>query len=351
MAQQQHQNFGSIGQFKDFAKELAYYFKTRGDVDVPDELELRGTVKLHGTHGDIVVEFENGKQRSHWFQSRNRVLSRDADNCGFVAFMESIPLAVRTELIDAVAAAYSDVTASSDEIRSLMISGEFCGGDIQKRVALASLPKMFVIYAARINGAWQKNFADGGYRHIQAEQHGIYNISRAPAFSATLCTRNPERDFEKLKAITDAVERRCPFAETFGVSGTGEGVVWICEGVPRSSRFWFKVKGPMHMGSDIARVKVVRGKEQEGAREFARQAALLPRLEQGFDHLREMNLDPAAKESMGRYIKWVVEDVLKEEKDAIDELELPVPLLRKEITLLAREHYVLSAEGQPKSPT
>src|SRR3978361_684301 len=90
----QHDAFPSIESYKKAKKQLCLLRTTRSDgpFPLPDTLTLRGTVKLHGTHADIV--YEPGKDGSSQpyisFQSRNRVVrnAKDQDNCGFVRHME-----------------------------------------------------------------------------------------------------------------------------------------------------------------------------------------------------------------------------------------------------------------------
>src|SRR5689334_5820203 len=103
-----HVNFPSIEQYRTFVRELKRHYHKQFPETWPKELNLRGTVKLHGTHADIVYvkcqdKDNNPCYRIH-YQSRNRVLSISQDNCGFVKFMESIPIDIKATLFQKVIA-------------------------------------------------------------------------------------------------------------------------------------------------------------------------------------------------------------------------------------------------------
>src|SRR5690606_5328234 len=139
-----------------------------------------------------------------YFQSRNRVLSLEKDNCGFVTFMNDAPTEVLAELYNKIQIRYGE----NNNINTMMIAGEFCGGNVQKNVALTLLPKMFVIFAINIDDTWVDMEE---YFNIESREHHIYNISRGGVFSATLSLQNPDETVKILMDITDNVEKECPF--------------------------------------------------------------------------------------------------------------------------------------------
>ncbi len=332
-----HHNFGSIGHFKTFLHEVKAFVKnTPGHK--PEEFKLRGTVKLHGTHADYVSEKCEGGSWTSWCQSRNRVLSLESDNNGYTKFMDNIPLDKRRQIVSSVEEVYVGKGKMNGPVETIMIAGEFCGGKIQSNVALNKLQNMFVIFGVKINGVTQ-HFPD--YYNIKMEDENIYNISRSSIYSVVLKLNEPEKVVPVLRDITEAVENECPFAKTFGVSGTGEGVVWVAENMPCTSRYTFKVKGEKHA---VSRVRTL-GKQTEAeltalkdARTFAQNAVLEPRLRQGLDYLKEMNLESTMK-NIGKYLKWVVEDVEKEEKIPMEELGLDSKLVRRGVYHIAKVFY------------
>ena len=336
----EHHNFGSIDHFKNFLHEVRSLYRHAPEESKPKEIRLRGTVKLHGTHADFVSEKDKDGSWTSWCQSRNRVISIENDNAGFAKFMNGISIDKKWKLISSTVEIYRKNGEKNGPIVTLMIAGEFCGGNIQKTVALCKLQSMFVIFSVIINGVTQ-HFPD--YHDIQIEDENVYNISRAPIYNAILILNEPEKIVKTLRDLTNAVEKECPFAKTFGISGIGEGVVWVAEGLPNHR---FKVKGDEHT---VSRVKTLDEQTEadltalKDAKVFARNAVLEPRLKQGLDYLREMNLDTTIK-NIGTYLKWIVEDVEKEEGDMMKKLNLSPKLVRKEVYAIAKVYYNKNVE-------
>ena len=332
-----HACFPSIEQFRDFRKSLERLY---AESPRPRELTLRGTVKLHGTHGDIVLRRRgDAGVVDCCVQSRNRVLTVESDNMGFAAFVASIPFA---ELLAWVEGALGGAAWTE-----AVVAGEFCGGNLQKGVALSQLPRMFVVFGVRLDGRWLDMDALAPLPlELEAEGRSrVYDIRRCPAFEVRFDPADPDAALPRLQALTDAVERECPFAKTFGVSGTGEGVVWKCvdaePGACAFSRYWFKVKGEQHAATRVRAPRAGASEtQQQDAAEFARIAGTENRLLQGLEYLREMGL-PSGAQSMGVFIKWVVEDALREERLALEETGLPVPAVRKELTSVARQWFLM----------
>ncbi|KAI8922375.1 hypothetical protein DFJ77DRAFT_446352 [Powellomyces hirtus] len=335
-----HVSYPSIQHFQKAVREIRKQYKHK-ETAIP-LLRLRGTVKLHGTHADIV--YRRTTAGNHlYFQSRNRVLGdlKGGDNCGFAAFMrDAVKLSrVETALVDRVIEIYSanSGTAASD-VQEIMIAGEFCGSTIQQKIALSQLPRMFVIFGIQVNGVMQDAEE---YSQVEIPDASVFHIFRVPPFRIELDLAFPDTAAQLMKAITDAVERRCPWGESFGVSGIGEGVVWIVENHISETSFYFKVKGEEH---SVSKVRTLRPKTSaelrilSDTREFAAMAVQPARLEQGLDFLREMNVE-VSTESTGKFIQWVDADVMKEEADDIAEVGLDIPELRREVSNIARRFF------------
>lgn len=355
----EHVSFPSIEHFRSFLKELRREYRNTDEKDLPESFTLVGTVKLHGTHADIVYKRRENdivyKRRENdiydvWCQSRNRVISVESDNCGFAAFVNNLP----EDVLKSIFAVVENVFQSSgaiEEITDLIVSGEFCGGNIQKKVALEKLEKCFVIYDIKINGERQ-DFSR--YEHLQFEDYRIYNIYRGGKFTAKMTLADSEAVVPLLQKITDDVEKECPFAKSLGISGVGEGVVWKCV-LPSAkddssgkfsdnSRFWFKVKGKEHPAGKVKTLKVSKDASKiKNTSEFVAKAILTPRLEQGLDYLREMNLEANMK-NLGTYLKWVVQDVFKEEGDVVFDLGLDEKSVKSAITQKAKQYYLKVAK-------
>jgi hypothetical protein len=304
----------------------------------PTSISFSGTVKLHGTHADLVIYSDDTIR----IQSRNR-LSLDTvhDNYGVAASI--LPLRTETlELRNRFRERFLELNPGEkiDDEFPLIIAGEWIGPGVQKSVAIEKLPKKyFAILSISINNAWLPN---EGYGDISNESVGIYNISRGGTFSEILDVNDTEAFMERAMALTLAVEKECPFAKSFGLSGVGEGIVWkAAHPLGSSSRFWMKTKGPLHRVVDrdsLKKAVTARGDNKTKAKAFAEAAVTVQRLEQAWDYLVEMEV-ARNKQGLGDFMRWLNNDVEVEEKKAIADLNVNKHTLRKEMQFLGKAYY------------
>jgi hypothetical protein len=255
---------------------------------------------------------------------RNRILDEEQDNCGFCAFINS-----RKESINKIIAKIREITkCEPNDI--IMIAGEICGSNIQKNVAIAELPKMFVIFDIKINDKWVdfSLFSD-----IKDEDNNIYNILRAPTYELMVDTQDLQKTFKELNELTVQVNNQCPFAKTFGIDGIGEGLVFKCKDI-RTSRLWFKVKGDDHCGKSC-KPKVLKNTKMDSPLskelyDFIEMTVTDARLNQGIEYLNEMQLDIIPKNTSA-FIKWIADDIFDEEIDKINELDIIESVIKREI--------------------
>jgi len=144
----------------------------------------------------------------------------------------------------------------------IAVFGEWCGGDIQKNVALSQLEPMFVIFEVLIIHAGIPRWFGAANRHEMVEhlpfdryhfgrqwdelaQVRVFPITIFPVWTMEIDFSLPTTAAaQKLQEITDQVEKCCPVGKQFGVEGVGEGVVW--RGEAKTSTVRFKVKGEKH---------------------------------------------------------------------------------------------------------
>lgn len=182
---------------------------------------------------------------------------------------------------------------------------------IQKGVAVSELPKTYIIFAIKIDDVYQdiKNF-----KHLKIEEENIFNILQFPTFSIEIDFNNPDLSQNILVELTTAVEKECPIGKYFGISGTGEGIVW--EYVNSNERYIFKVKGEKHQNSKVKTLTTVNTEEIQNIKAFVDYAVTENRLLQGVDKMKELGLSIDTK-TTGDYLRWVYNDVIKEESDTI----------------------------------
>ena len=255
-------------------------------------LEFEGTVKLHGTNAAVVKYFDGNIE----YQSRERILSLEYDNSNFMLTMSS-------KNLDGL---FDKLTWTE----SCAIYGEWCGRGIQKGVAINELEKMFVIFAVKVDGIFTELPPD-----LHDNEQGIWNIKQFKTYNILVDFNNPQLSQNKIIELTNEVEKECPVGKHFGVSGVGEGIVFRCKHYPD---IIFKSKGEKHSSSKVKTLSAIDVDRLNTINEFVTYAVTENRLEQGIQYLKE-NLHEISVKSTGLFVKWVVNDVLKEEMDTLTE--------------------------------
>lgn len=275
-------------------------------------MKFRGTIKLHGSNSSIVKYSDN----TYNFQSKETELSLTEDNYNFMNEM--------------IKKDYKKLFDNIDFNEYCAIYGEWCGKGIQKKVAISQLPKMFVIFAIKIDGIYKDM---SNFTHIKNEEQLIFNILQFPNFEIDIDFNRPELSINILSELTNNVEKECPVGKYFDVSGTGEGIVW--EHINDNKRYIFKVKGEKHQVSKVKTLTTVDIEEIENIKSFVDYAVTENRLTQGIDKMRELNI-PIIDKSTADYLKWVYNDVIKEESDTIEKNNINIKKIGKAISAKAR---------------
>jgi hypothetical protein len=129
---------------------------------------------------------------------------------------------------------------------------------------------------------------------------------------------------------------------TFGINGPGEGVVWKLEKYPHAPTTWFKIK-PEEFPTTSS--KAIVSQEEVDMRQklatFAKWVVRERRLEQGLEYLAEMHI-PKNKQNVGKFLEWVVKDVLLEEKWTMKKDGIHPDGLRPEINRIGAAWYYRS---------
>lgn len=303
-------------------------------------LKFRGTVKLHGSNAAVVVNLSEDDVNVH-FQSRSRVLSLTSDNAGFMLAMSK-----HKDLFVEIA---NNVLYGEEYNKEagcfVAIYGEWCGGSIQKGVALNQLEKMFVIFAIKIEAESDKeiiskwiDIADYNFTHTDAR---IYSIQDFETYEIDIDFSRPELAQNKMIEMTEVVEAECPVGKAFGVSGIGEGIVFACISPGwNDSGTWFKSKGEKHANSKVKTLNPIDVEAVANLHEFVDSAVTENRLEQGLDNLVREQQMPFEMGSMGGFLRWMYNDILREEQDTIIENQIDPKKLGSAIANKARPWYV-----------
>lgn len=316
--EKQHTKYPKIGKFKDVFVHVnkAFVF---GESKI---IDFVGSVKLHGTNA-AVCRKRTLEGYIDYALSRENVISVEKDNAGFAFFHET-----KHDLFgDILNQAEYNLTDDQKELFPtgylLTIFGEWCGGSIQKNVALNQLTKRFVVFGLKLSDLEKDTVAKKpsiwlDHSWIGMPESGIHNISKFKSFNVTIDFDKPATALEEINALTLQVELECPFSKEFGASGTGEGIVWA--GVDASGNILrFKSKGEKHSGKSETKVKPATDLiKLENVNQFAEYAVTDGRITQaiqsslgiGNEHLLTL-------EHIGDIIKWVRSDIASEEINAL----------------------------------
>ena len=317
-----HLSFPSIEQYRNVIRNIKDFTRYKGKDENGDnifdpsiqlpKLKYRGTIKLHGTNSGIVFYFQTDEVYVS-FQSRENIITPLKDNAGFAS--RHYPIFSVEENIEALFNAAGIEPKNGDVIE---VFGEWIGKGIQKTVAISQLDKMFVIFAVKVNDVWLNRDIVAKFKLPELNIHNIYD---APTYTIEIDFEHPELAQNAMIDITIDVETSCPFAKLFGVEGIGEGVVWGPDDSndPKynSSKFWMKIKGEKHaVKSKVTTLAPIDVEKVNNVAEFVNLVVTTPRLEQGLDKMRENNI-VFERKNIGYFLKWVADDVFKEEMDTL----------------------------------
>lgn len=343
--------FPSIIKFID----VAYNVKTRsefvskdneGNV-IYDETKPKPTltfireIKLHGSNAAIV--YDNGRITA---QSRERELSLEKDNAGFYAYVFKNEERFKELLSQLI----KDLGITNNKI---VVFGEWAGQGIQKGVAISNIEKsLFIFDIAEIKDDVEENESPLKWIDLSIQQNvftmlnfkdtsiNLYSILNYDFDYVHIDFNTPFEQSDEFENLCQKVGEECPVGKAFGFIGHGEGHVYrSVDGMYR-----FKVKSENHKTSKVKTTKPIDENELNSINEFVDAVVTENRLEQGISYLKEMQI-PLQSKSMGQYIKWVNDDVIKEENNIIAQKGLDIKKVKSSINNKAREFFNKKLNG------
>lgn len=332
-------SFSKIKQFKETYKQIQHVGTYLGldensepiyDKTLPlPTVKFKGTIKLHGTNGGIGYALDS---KELWVQTRRESITVENDNYNFANYIES-NREFFLKTFDDIA---TKGRAAGIDFETVMLYGEWVGKGIQKGVAISLLEKSFFVFGIKLlNGEsheWMKleDFI------ISSPEQSLYVITDYPTYEVDIDFSNPQQAVDRMTAWVDEVEKECPVAKAFGLSGVGEGIVFT--GHFKDERYIFKVKGEKH-STVKTKVRIEIDPEKlKSINSFIDYAVTENRLEQGVTEVfgeGEMDI-----RQMGAFLKWVANDVMAEESDMLVENSLEVKDVTKRISNKARTWFL-----------
>lgn len=293
------------------------------------KLTFKGTVKLHGTNAAVSYNLVDGL----WAQSRENVITVEKDNAGFAFFVESN----RNIFLNLIAEVFIKNNLDS-ETNTVTIYGEWCGGNIQKNVGIANLPKSLFIFGVKISPSDETipaYWVESNY--LRNPENKIYNIEDYQTYSIDIDFNVPQLVQNKLVDLTLAVEEECPVAKAFGFDTTiGEGIVWSYT-MEDNTKYLFKTKGEKHAGkSKVKTVNKVDDVKIQKALDLADKVTPTWRLAQ---MLKEACGETLDRSKLGDYIRLVIKDIAKEDLDLIAEQDLEIKDITKYVSEISRKYF------------
>lgn len=352
-----HRKFGSISQFRYVIENVKHQTWFTGldeneqpvyDKTIPlPTIEFNGTVKSHGSNGSIVID----NAGNYWCQSREQILDITNGLSGFYAYAENNKEYFRKALQGVLGRFLNKLSENEldmveDNCLQLGIYGEWCGGGIQKGVAITGLPKMFIVYELYVFISQEVKISlPVELLQFHNPDINLYHINTFGNYKVDIDFNDLEKAQKELTDLTLAVEAECPIGKHFGNIGVGEGIVWKGEIKSNYSSniqpLIFKVKGEKH--------SVVKHKEKvivpidvekvNSVNQFVEYAATENRFEQGFGILKEQGVALDQK-SIGQFIKWVMQDIIKEESDTLVKNGLTIKDVNSKVSFEAKEFWL-----------
>lgn len=319
-----HVPFTKIGQYRNIIRDVCHV--PDGEIrKIQPTLTFTGTTKIHGSNAGISCTKEDGI----WYQSRKNIITPEKDNAGFT-FFASQREDFWYKIFDYL---YKDGYITT-------IFGEWAGKGIQSGVAVAELEKRFVVFAVKYTGI--EDEADHFYikPDFMNEDLDIYNIYDFPTHTIEIDFNTPELAQAKMIDLVDAVEKECPFAKYFGISGVGEGLVWSCFDENDHRIHIFKTKGEKHSASKVKTIAPVDVEKMNSVREFVEYAVTENRLNQAVEQVFTIISEEPRIQMMGDFLKWINKDVISEEIDTLNENGLEPKDVGKAMSVKARMWFM-----------
>jgi len=331
----------SIGQYnqviKDIQHQAMYVGQDENDEAIYDRnakmptVVFYGSVKLHGTNASVCYDGE-----TLWSQSKGNVLDyvNGKDNAGWDAFV----MANKEYFTEKLKTMYDTFN-----LEKVCVYGEWAGQGIQKGVGISEIEKTFFAFGIKF-----KRHDEDDMRWAQQPSIVLKDLSNGERIRSifefdTYYIEIPIDEAKmvqnKLIEITEKVEAECPVAKALGVSGIGEGVVWV--GWYKDTKHNFKIKGEKHANSKVKKLKPVDEAKEQAKIDFANYACPAWRLEQMYQETFDtLNGGKGDIKGTGAFLKAVVADVMKEELDKMTEAGLEPKEVNGMISKVARTWFM-----------
>ncbi len=331
----------SIAKFSNIIKDISHQVRFDGldENDKPKynnnklpKLTFTGTIKLHGTNASVCMN----KQGEMWTQSKGNIITPEKDNAGFAMFVHK-----NKEYIKELLSAHF---ITNPELEEVCVYGEWAGKGIQKGVAIAEIEKTFFVFGIKFKRDDEERYSWAQLPETTLnswidENKNIRSIFEFKTYEVQVDFENPKMAQNKFIEITDEVEKECPVGKAFGISGVGEGVVWVA--FLDDVKHTFKSKGDKHSNTRVKKLSPVDEEKEQAKIDFANYATPAWRLEQMYSEVfNTLNGGKGDIKRTGDFLRAVVADVMKEELDEMAKRGLEPKEINGAISKVARRWFM-----------
>lgn len=291
---------------------------------------LEGTVKVNGANCSVVLD----KEGNCYPQSREILLTEEDTCYGFYHYFQEHKEVIQQRLD-------TFLRGTPDRVKAVVVYGEWCGEEIAKKVATGQLSKRWIVFDVRhIDETYEKGgtgFLDCDLDDFHIPEINMFDVSTFGLYHLEVDVGNPHVIQNHLVKFTEEVEKECPVGKYFGVSGTGEGIVWAI--MYKGKKLRMKVKGAKHSSTKVKVLAPIDMQKVNSVNEFIDYAFTENRMEQGINWMRQHNI-PISVENTSKFISWVFKDVLKEESATLEKNGLTTKDINYRGNLVIREYYM-----------
>jgi len=281
-----------------------------------------------------------------WAQSRENIITPEKDNQGAAWFVQA-----NKEVFQRMFEEISEKENVDLDTNTITIYSEWAGNGIQKGVAVNGIPKSMFIFGVKVSpfASVDENVDNGDinnkapkaywvdYSYLKAPESKIYNIDDFGTFEIDIDFNRPDLAQNKIIEMTMEVEKECPVGKAFCISGIGEGIVFSAD--VNGDVYRFKSKGELHSSSKVRTLASVDVEKVNSIMEFVDYAVTENRVEQAIGIVFPNN-EPLEMKKIGEILRWVINDVMKEETDTMIKNGIEPKEVNKYLSAKAKELFV-----------
>lgn len=292
-------------------------------------VEFKGTVKLDGSNCSVSYNSIN----NIWTQTKENIITVDVDHYGFSFFVEK-----NKNIFNGFFNKIAEENGVDTSVLNITIFGEWVGNEIQKRTAISKLSKRFFIFGVKISKPFDVVFKSYWVdsSQLKSVDNLIFNVNDYKTFSVDVDFNNPQECLDKMIVSTKEVGEKCPIADSFGVDGIGEGIVYT--GEFKGSRYLFKVVDKRHSVVKVKKEVTVDVEKLNSIQEFVEYSMTENRFNQAIESI--FGVGELDIKRTGDLMRWIISDIASEEMDTMIENGLEPKEVNKYISNKARNMFL-----------